>query len=218
MEENIKKTLEYPFQPQFILSKKKKIKRELLKEWHQFENKKVAVLGGSTTHDIIAIIELFLLAQGIRPEFYESEYNGYYTEAVFDNPALKEFHPDIVYIYTTNRNIDQYPDISMTNEQVETLIHNTVRKFTDMWESLTKEYHCPIIQNNFEMPCYRLLGNREVWDIHGAVNFLSRVNEQFYQYAQNHKDFFICDINYISADFGLQKWPRFQLWHLMSRI
>ncbi|WP_289301161.1 HAD-IIIC family phosphatase [Sporofaciens musculi] len=214
MEENIKKTLEYPFQPQFILSKKKKIKRELLKERHQFENKKVAVLGGSTTHDIIAIIELFLLAQGIRPEFYESEYNGYYTEAVFDNPALKEFHPDIVYIYTTNRNIDQYPDISMTNEQVETLIHNTVRKFTDMWESLTKEYHCPIIQNNFEMPCYRLLGNREVWDIHGAVNFLSRVNEQFYQYAQNHKDFFICDINYISADFGLQKWHDPLYWYM----
>lgn len=42
--------------------------------------------------------------------------------------------------------------------------------------------------------------------IYGKVNFLTRLNMKFYEYAQIHDHFFICDINYISADYGLREW------------
>ena len=66
--------LEYPFDSEYILKKSKKIRRQLLENGTVFLPKKIAVLGGSTTHDIVRILELFLLHHGIRPEFYESEY------------------------------------------------------------------------------------------------------------------------------------------------
>lgn len=198
--------LQYPFDANNILSKKRKIKKQLLNEKKEFLDKNIAILGGSTTNDIKLILEIFLLNYGIRPHFYESEYNQYYQEAVFPNRELEEFHPDLIYVYTTNRNITRYPIISETADDVNGLIEQEIEKFESIWRNLRETYGCPIIQNNFEMPFYRLMGNKEASDIHGKVNFLTRLNMEFYLYAQEHENFYICDINYISADFGLKEW------------
>ena len=206
--------LEYPFDPNYILSKKKKIKRELLETGGSFVDKKIAILGGSTTNDIKLVMELFLLNYGIRPSFYESEYNQYYQDAMFPNKDLEEFSPDIIYIHTTNKNITAYPALSDSKEDVDSLLDSEYKKFSGMWDRLKKVYHCPVIQNNFDMPFYRLLGNKDATDIHGGVNFITRLNLKFAKYAEEHDNFYICDINYISADFGLKDWADTFYYHM----
>lgn len=208
------KELEYPFDVKYIQSKKRKIKRELLEQSDNKIEKKIAILGGSTTNEIVDIMELFLLNNGIKPTFYQSEYNQFYQDAVFDNPELEKFAPDIIYIHTTNRNITSYPVLSDTAEQVDQLIKNEMEKFTAVWKNLSERYHCPIIQNNFDMPFTRLLGNRDAYDIHGGVNFLNRLNALFAEYAQTHEDFFICDLDYISSDYGLKEWANPLYWYM----
>ena len=208
------KELEYPFDANYLLSRKKRIRRELLTQDISFINKKIAVLGGATTSDILLMTELFLLNNGIRPTFYESEYNQYYQDAMFPNKRLEEFSPDIIYICTSNRNVTAYPKVSDSAEQIDDLLHAEVQKFTCMWKRLAEVYRCPIIQNNFEMPLYRLMGNRDASDLHGAGNFLARLNMKFYEYAQAHDNFYICDINYISADYGLKEWSDPFYWHM----
>ena len=54
--------------------------------------KRIAVLGGSTTNDIVSMLELFLLNCGIQPVFYQSEYAQYWQDAMFDAPELAAFH------------------------------------------------------------------------------------------------------------------------------
>ena len=88
------KELTYPFDSSYILKNKKKIKKTLEDNQYATE-KKIAVLGGSTTNDIIKCLELFLLDYRIKPIFYESEYNKFYEDAVFGNIELDEFNPDI---------------------------------------------------------------------------------------------------------------------------
>ncbi|MGN1167789.1 MAG: HAD-IIIC family phosphatase [Lachnospiraceae bacterium] len=200
------KELIYPFDSKSILAKKKRLKRELLENSAGFLEKNIAILGGSTTNDVKLMLELFLLNQGIKPSFYESEYNQYYQDAVFPNPELEAFQPDIIYIHTSNRNITAYPNIQNSKEEIESLLDAEFAKFSKIWTNISEKYHCPIIQNNFEMPYYRLMGNKEASDIHGKINFLTRLNMKFYEYAQEHNDFYICDINYISADYGLKEW------------
>ena len=200
------KELEYPFDANYILSKKKRIKKQLLSDTTGMVDKKIAVLGGYTTSDISQVLELFLLNYGIKPCIYESEYNQFYQDAMFENPKLEEFHPDIIYICTCNRNIISYPHVQDSEERVDELLKNEIDKYTAIWESLSGRYQCPIIQNNFEMPFFRLMGNKDASDIHGRVNFLTRLNMEFYAYARAHEDFYICDINYISADYGLKEW------------
>ena len=60
------KELEYPFDSELILKKKKSIKRQFNESGKSFLTKKIAVLGGSTTSDIVKVLDLFLLNQGIR--------------------------------------------------------------------------------------------------------------------------------------------------------
>lgn len=209
--------LEYPFDGQVILRKRKTIRRELLNvpgNEAAFIEKHVAILGGSTTHDIKETLELFLLNQGIAPVFYESEYGQYWQDAMFENEQLLAFHPDVIYVHTSNRNIRRFPEPADTAEAVDALLKQEYDRFLAMWEALRSTYHCPIIQNNFEYPFYRLLGNRDAGDIHGRVNFITRLNLKFYEYAQLHQNFFIHDINYLAADYGLEKWSDPFFWHM----
>ena len=72
------KEFEYPFDADFLLKKKKSLKRTLLAVNQNRIKVKIAVLGGSTTTAIVQILDLFLLNYGIEAEFFESEYNHYY--------------------------------------------------------------------------------------------------------------------------------------------
>ena len=206
--------LQYPFDSQLILRKKKKIRRELLDDNTNRIHKKVAILGGSTTSEVRDILELFLLDQGIQAEFYESEYNRYWQDVMFDDQLLRQFQPDIIYIHTTSRNLSVFPKLSDDPQTIERKLTEVFDNFRIMWDKIEETYHCPVIQNNFEKPWYRLMGNRDVSDLHGRSNYISRLNMKLYEYSQNHQNFYINDIDFLSASFGLQKWDDPSSWHM----
>ncbi len=214
------KELEYPFDPEWMIKKKKSIRKELLeaaeKNGVTFLEKKIAILGGQTTQNIKLVLELFLLNQGIRPSFYESEYNQWFEDGMFPNAELEAFAPDLIYVCTCVRNIIDFPEIADTAETVDQKLANVYEKFVSCWEHLTQAYHCPIIQNNFEYPYFRLMGNKDASDIHGRVNFVTRLNCKFYEYAQTHEGFYICDINYLAASYGLDSWSDPYYWHMFK--
>ena len=58
------------------------------------------------------------------------------------------------------------------------------------------------------------MGNREAVFAQGRISFLNRLNEKFYQYAREHEGFYINDINYMSAAYGLDKWADPFYWHM----
>lgn len=206
--------LQYPFDSEFILKKSKSLKRRLLEENTARIKKKIAVLGGSTTHDVVRILELFLLNQGIEPEFYESEYGMYWEDAMFGNEELNAFAPDMIYIHTSLRNLRSFPEPSDSREAVEEKLAAEYGRFETMWEKLAQERQCPVIQNNFEYPYFRLMGNQDGADIHGRTYYVNEMNRRFAAYAQEHQNFFINDINYQSAVYGLDEWSAPEYWHM----
>lgn len=206
--------LQYPFDSEFILKKSKSLKRRLMEENTARIKKKIAVLGGSTTHDVVRILELFLLNQGIEPEFYESEYGMYWEDAMFGNEELNAFAPDMIYIHTSLRNLRSFPEPSDSREAVEEKLAAEYGRFETMWEKLAQERQCPVIQNNFEYPYFRLMGNQDGADIHGRTYYVNEMNRRFAVYAQEHQNFFINDINYQSAVYGLDEWSAPEYWHM----
>ena len=209
------KELEYPFDPKWIIKKKKSIKKQLLEDKsNNFICKKVAILGGSTTKEIKDILEIFLLNYGIKADFYESEYNKFYEEGAFKNEKLIAFNPDIVYICTTIKNILEFPKITDTKEHIDEMADLFYKKYVSLWTNISKEYKAIIIQNNFEYPMFRLMGNADVSDIHGRVNYVIKLNQLLVDYANNNDNFYISDINYLSSSIGLDKWYNNSLWYL----
>ena len=183
------KELEYPFDGEYILKKKKTIKKDLLNQNRQFLEKNIAILGGSTTNDIKLVLELFLLNYGIKPNFYESEYNKYWEDAMFENKELENFKPDIIYICTSNKNIINFPNLNDNKEEVKEKLISEYERFKVMWQTLSNKYQCPIIQNNFDYLTYRILGNKDVTDYRGKTNFITKLNLMFYDYAEENDNF-----------------------------
>lgn len=204
---------QYPLDTKKLFRKKTKIRKDLLAQ-ENLTKKKIAILGGSTTNEVVEQLENFLLYYGFDSEFYQSEYGQYWQDAMFGNSKLDNFQPDIIYIHTSWRNIEQFPNLKNTELEVEKLLDSEFHRFEEMWKALKNKFHCPIIQNNFDRPNYRLMGNRDVWDYRGRSNYISRLNQKFYQYAQTHDKFYINDLEYISQEYGLSKWGDSFYWHM----
>ena len=107
------------------------------------------------------MLELFLLAQGIQPNFYESGYNRYCEDVRFENPDLWRFRPDIVFIHTTWRNVSQFPELMEDEAEIERRVQDEAARFEALWEKVHTELGALIIQNNFDLPHLRPLGNLE---------------------------------------------------------
>lgn len=209
------KELNFPFDSKDIIRRRLTIRKALLADGSCRIKKKVAVLGGSTTNHVVSALELFLLNFGIEPEFYQSEYNKFYEDAVFGNPELDSFAPDIIYIHTSSRNLTMLPESPAESpETVQNRLTEQFSVFKQVWDSLSQRYSCPIIQNNFEMSLFRRTGSFDSWSVTGHTAFIERMNVMLSDYARNTQSFYINDINYLSAVCGLSNWHDAEAWYL----
>lgn len=208
----VPKALRFPLAPSEILLKRQMLKKELLKQTNLVQTR-IAILGGSTTSEVKSMLELFLLAQGIQPTFYESEYNRYAEDVLFENPDLWSFKPDIAFIHTTWRNVSEFPELLEADAEVEKRLRRETARFERIWEKIHAGLGALIIQNNFDLPRLRPLGNLEASESYGRVNFLMRLNAEFASYARTHSRFLINDILYISSQMGLSGWEDSTYWY-----
>jgi predicted enzyme involved in methoxymalonyl-ACP biosynthesis len=147
--------------------KRKSLRRELLTR-SNLHDVRIAVLGGSTTNELVDLLEVLLLDSGFRPTFYQSEYNRFYEDAVLEPHLIADFRPDLTYIHTTAINIQSYPPLTCTEVELPGHVTAEIERFRRMWQSLQQHVDCQIIQNNFETPRNTILGNLD------AVNHVRR--------------------------------------------
>ena len=201
----------YPLDATNILRKKKSIKKDLLIA-DDLIDKNIAILGGSTTSEVKNILELFLLENGIKPNFYESEYNKYYEDALFGTDKLDEFNPDVIYVHTTSQNITKFPEINDGPQDIDDLLISEIQRYKSVWDGLAR-FDCAIIQNNFDYTENRSLGNLDCYDIHGKTYFINKLNVEFSLCGREMRNLYINDINYLSSYIGLRYWFDKSLWH-----
>lgn len=166
---------------------------------------KIAILGGSTTNHIAKVLRE-------THEVYEDDFGKFYETAMYGD--FHGFAPDFIYIHTTIRNIVYEPNVKDSPNEILRKLDEEYVRFEKMWLKLHEDYGCHIIQNNFEMPFYRLLGNRDCYDIRGKSRFVTKLNELFYNFAFEHEWFHINDINWLSANYGLEKWHNLDHWYM----
>ncbi|MBR5088268.1 MAG: hypothetical protein IK093_02455 [Ruminiclostridium sp.] len=204
----------YPFDAAEIMKRQKRFKRELLEDGTDRIKKRIAILGGSTVDAVRDVLELFLLNYGIEPAFWTSEYAQFRNEALFPSDELTAFKPDIIYIHTTYRNIINFPAPCDSKDAAEEKLQSEFRSYTEIWDSLSDKFGCPVIQNNFELPPFRLLGNSDATDTRGRVNFINRLNALMCEEAAKRTGLYICDLNYIASCYGLDAWHDGTQWYM----
>ncbi len=211
MERDCFQILSQPFDVAQISAKRKQIRRSLLSRVVTTPLR-VAILGGATTAELASILDLFLLREGFEAVFYESEYGRFYEEAVVDNQRLKEFNPDVTVVHTTSRNILHFPDTAEEKSSVEEKLELEVARFRSIWEALSTRIGCVVVQNNFDPPSYRILGNSDTVADYGRTNFINRLNLRFAEYAATRTGLFINDLSYLASVVGLKDWYEQSYW------
>ncbi len=193
-----------------MLKNKKRLKEKFLQNPACIE-KRIAVLCGSTFGEIKEFIEIFLLYHGIKPIFWEGNYNRFYEEACFSNKELSDFSPEFILLHMTSKNLLYHEEPSLDYER---LLQKEKQRLSHIWESLAETYQCDIIQNNFEYFPYRIIGNAAKVDKGGNVRYIDNINDFVTVYAEHHKYFRVNDIHYLSSYIGLVNWYDDRMWNL----
>ncbi len=196
---------------QELLRSKSKLRRQL--QNHSCRDLRIAVLRGSTVNEMIEFAELFLLVEGFRCTFYQSEYNKYYEEAVLDSERIVKFRPDIVYVHTSCMNLQGWPPLSATEADHESFVAAEFSRFQQIWHSLQQNVGSHIIQNNFELPPFRVLGNLDSIAYGGRAKFVNRLNVEFANEALIDPRLFVQDVNALSAALGSRNWFDWERWY-----
>jgi FkbH-like protein len=194
-----------------LMLKRRSLRRKLL-ETPGLRELRIAVLGGSTTQEVVDFWELFLLAEGFRPVFHQTEYGRYYTDAVLSPEDVIAFRPELIYVHTTVRNIERFPSLATTEDQLPDDVAAELGRFRQIWDSLDEKIGCQVIQNNFELPLWAPLGNLDAVHPGGHSRFIAELNLAFAREASRRPRLLLQDIQGISARLGLDQWFDHERW------
>lgn len=200
-----------------LIRKRTSLRRELLERPNLLEVR-VAILGGSTTNEVADFLEVLLLDKGIKPIFYQSEYNRYFEEAVIDPSQLIKFRPDIVYVCTSSANIYKFPPVDASESDLTEYASAERARFMAIWNAVHERIGCLVVQNNFELPSYRLLGNFDCVSPGGQVRFINHINGEFSREASLRPKLFINDLNSVAATIGLTRFHDAKRWFAYKLI
>lgn len=203
--------LEYPFDGEALLRKKRALRRELAAQPGLVE-KKVAIVSGTTVGEVKNMLELFLLNSGIRPAFWEGPYGLYYESLAFDDGSLAAFAPDVIYIHTSVHNLQNLPCPADSAGAAEEKFAAEAARWQGLWQAAAR-FGCPVVQNNFELPDVRVLGSFDAVAAQGRVRFVRRMNALAADWAAQHANFYVHDLCWLSASEGLARWCSPAAWY-----
>ena len=194
-----------------LLQKRRSLRRQLSAA-EGLKEIRIAVLGGTTTNELVDLLDIFLLGSGFRPVFQQSEYGRFYEDAVLEPHAIAAFRPDIVYLHTCSLNLRNVPPVSCTEEALPSYVDAEINRFRTIWQSLADNVGCQIIQNNFELPVSATLGNFDAVSAGGSTRFITELNLAMAREAASNPKLLIQDLFSISARVGLNNWFNPERW------
>ena len=205
---------EYPLDLQYILRNYRKRIRELRQCQTPAKMLRIAVLGGSTTAQLADLVTAFLLERGLDAKWFESDYNQYNQVALLGNEALAAFDPELIYLHVNYRNLENWPRIEDDGKVSGQKTTTELTRWNNVWQGLHRQYpRATVIQNTFELPRVRLLGNMDGLDPRGGVAFVRSVNQSLAAAAADNPWLILHDLEYVAARFGLDRWCDDHLWY-----
>jgi len=170
-------------------------------------SKKLAILGGATTHFLLPLIRLFALQRGVVLTTYESDFGLFEQEIWGESPALRAFQPDVIHFHVSSYNL-ALPPVSVDPERV---IRELTDRYLELYRAATKRFSCALIVNNFETSSERALGSLDAL-VPGSRNSIVRaLNEALARGLPQQT--YVNDIEQLSAVCGKDLWFDARLWN-----
>lgn len=161
---------------------------------------RIAVVGSFTTHQLVELFDLYLHGGGVDPVLYEASYGTLHQELLDPESGLHRFRPDFVVILTTWRDLGHRPLMTDDRAAVDAKVRAAVEDWVRIWSAVQQRLGCQILQNNFDAPPWRTLGNLERRHAGGLGRFVSLVNHALQEAAPPNVN--VHDVDHLASTAG----------------
>lgn len=165
---------------------------------------KIALLGAGSLQYIEAILGYALELEGISNRIYVGTYNGMELDIIDEQSAYNLFQPQITVIFTSYREIKEYPELFASKEDVLNRARQEIGRYRQLWEMIHQRNGSEILQTNFVLPPERQLGNLEANYIWSRQSYVELLNLILMQEKKSYVS--ILDFEYLAALEGKKKW------------
>jgi FkbH-like protein len=172
---------------------------------------KIAVLGNSTTHQLVDMIDLYLQAGRINAEFYESDYGTLHQEFLDSDSGMHRFRPDFILIVVSWRDLKERPSLSDGAAEVQQRVQAEVSNWSDLWRIARESLGAQVIQSNFTPPPWRVMGNLDSRHPAGFSRFIALLNAALAEAAPTEVT--LHDVEQLSAASGRWEWGDERFYH-----
>ncbi len=109
---------------------------------------RIAVLGASTTNLLVPVLHALAFRDRIRAEIYEGQYGSMQQEILDPSSGLSRFRPDIAFLIASWHDLHLPPVVA----DEDAFVANVVDQFRPLWERLSMEFGCHVVQFGFDYP------------------------------------------------------------------
>lgn len=169
---------------------------------------KIALLASNTVDSFAEILTYWLTQEGYAAKIWIAPFDTISSTILDRGSALYEFKPDLVWLFTTHRDVRGSPQ---TADETAVAVAGAIEEKAALWRVLQSELNCTIIQNNADLPPIDPFGNFAGQIPWSRRNLLSRYNLELAVAAP--ADVVIFDLDHLSAQFGKKRWTDNRSWH-----
>jgi FkbH-like protein len=172
---------------------------------------KIAVLGSFTTHQLVTLLDLYLHAGRVAALVYEADYGTFRQELLDPESELYRFRPDFIIFATSWRDLGHLPEPGDDRVEVQRKVEAELADWVFLWKTAHERLGCQVLQNNFDLPPWRTLGNHEARHPSGFSRYASLVNLAIQDAAPSFVT--IHDIDHLAASWGRWEWGDERYYH-----
>jgi FkbH-like protein len=169
---------------------------------------RIAVLASSTVDHFTDVLKYWTAREGFAAEIWTAPFDTIETTALEQSSPLYGFAPDLVWIFTTGRDIRIEVD---DQSQVAIAVAEAVRHTQSLWKAIRSRLDCTILQNNADIPANDSLGNFAAQTSSSRRNLLRLYNLELGTAAPS--GVLLYDLEHFSALHGKERWADKRYWY-----
>jgi FkbH-like protein len=177
----------------------------------ELKDLRLALLATSTVDHFIDILKFWLAKQGFRVEIFSSPFNTIHQTVLDPTSDFYNFAPEFVWIFNNYRDVKLSVPFGASPNECDAAIDIILKEFVELWDVIQKQSSCHILQNNFDLPNYRVFGNLEGSVGWSQINLLRKLNLSLA--LSSRPGVTIFDMDYLSSLFGKNNWHDARYWH-----
>jgi FkbH-like protein len=185
--------------------------RQIDSAWRQWRKQdgaelkplRIAFAGTVTCDFLFPALRPYLFADGLSPEIWNAPFGQYQQVILGDDPALREFKPDLIVLATDWRSAAHASSPAAHVDELASL-----------WSICRERYGAALIQWNYEVPVLDPMGRFGRIQSGARNRLLHSINEELWQGERAQRGAFILDIDGIASEYGKCRWEDPAAWEV----